>query len=113
VKIPEKQEQISEVAPRTRDLSQKLAVLVATKVFNNTTSSSLGEVRSLAGGGSKENANRKLTLPVNMDVTRIISEDIDSEESEESDEDETPEALPEVSQSVQIKSGCVFVRVRA
>jgi len=103
MKISEKQEQISEVIPRARDLPQKLAALIS----SNTTSSSLEEVRPLAGGGNRGNASRELTLPVNMDVTRIISED--SEESEESDEDETAEALPEVSQSVQIKSGCVFV----
>nr|XP_012228352.1 PREDICTED: uncharacterized protein LOC105675647 [Linepithema humile] len=94
MKIPEKREQIGEVVPRARSRPQKLAALASTKISNSTTFSPLEVVRSLAGGGSRRNASRELTLPINMDVTRIISEDTDSEESE-SGEDATLEALPE------------------
>lgn len=104
IKVPEKREQISGVVPRARSRSPKLAT-VSMKVSNNATLSSLEEVRSLADGGNRGNASRELTLPVDMDVVRIVSEDTDSEESGESSEDETPETLPEVSQSGQIKSG--------
>lgn len=99
MKTPEKREQIGEVIPIIRSMSppQKLATLISTRISNNdTTSPPLEEVRSLLDGGNRENASRDLTLPISMDIAKIISNDSDSEESEE-DEDETLEVLPEVS----------------
>lgn len=101
MKTPEKREQIGEVIPIIRSMSppQKLAMatLISTRISNNdTTSPPLEEVRSLVGGGNRENASRELMLPISMDIAKIISNDSDSEESEE-DEDAMPEALPEVS----------------
>ncbi|XP_011696408.1 PREDICTED: uncharacterized protein LOC105455058 [Wasmannia auropunctata] len=100
MKMPEKREQIGEVIPIIRSMSppQKLAMatLISTRISNNdTTSPPLEEVRTLFGGGNRENASRELMLPISMDIAKIISNDSDSEESEESDEDEVPEALPE------------------
>lgn len=101
MKTPEKREQIGEVIPIIRSMSQTqklaMATLISTRISNNdTTSSPLEEVRSLLGGNRK-NATRDLMLPISIDIAKIISNDSDSEESEEEDEDEMPEALPEVS----------------
>jgi len=104
MKIPEKREQIGEVIPIIRSMSQPqklaMATLISTRISNNdTTSSPLEEVESFLGG-NRENASRDLMLPISMDIAKIISNDSDSEESEEEDEDALPEVLPEVSKSV-------------
>lgn len=51
--------------------------------------------------GGRENASKELKLPINMDIAKIISEDSDLDESEEEDVGEVPEALPEVSQTME------------
>ncbi|XP_012061227.1 PREDICTED: uncharacterized protein LOC105624479 [Atta cephalotes] len=99
MKIPEKREQIGEVIPIIRSMSQPqklaMATLISTRISNNdTTSSPLEEVESFLDG-NRENASRDLMLPISMDIAKIISNDSDSEESEEEDEDELPEVLPE------------------
>ncbi|XP_025156704.1 neurotrophin 1 isoform X1 [Harpegnathos saltator] len=100
IKLPEKQEQISERISSARSVSppQKLsmAALISKRMStNDTTSSSLEEARSLLGG-SRANASRELKLPISMDIAKIISDD-SAEETEEEDDDEedAPEALPE------------------
>ncbi|EGI61959.1 Protein spaetzle [Acromyrmex echinatior] len=108
MKTPEKREQIGEVIPIIRSMSQPqklaMATLISTRISNNdTTSSPLEEVESLLGG-NRENASRDLMLPISMDIAKIISNDSDSEESEEEDEDEMPEVLPEAQELRLVRS---------
>lgn len=89
-----------------------MATIISTKISNNDTIfPPLGEARSLLGdlGNQRENASRELMLPINMDITKITSDESDSEESnEEEEEDGMPEALPEVSR--RVKSMRKFMR---
>ncbi|XP_014477606.1 PREDICTED: uncharacterized protein LOC106746022 [Dinoponera quadriceps] len=100
MKLPEKQEQIGEQMQLARSVSpppQKLsmAALIAKRTSNSdTTSPSLEETRPPIGG-SRANVSRELMLPINMDITKIISDDSAEETDEEEDEDDAPEALPE------------------
>ncbi|XP_018368714.1 PREDICTED: uncharacterized protein LOC108764824 isoform X1 [Trachymyrmex cornetzi] len=108
MKTPEKREQIGEVIPIIRSMSQSqklaMATLISTRISNNdTTSSPLEEVQSLLGG-NRENASRDLMLPISMDIAKIISNDSDSEESEEEDEDVIPEVLPEAQELRLVRS---------
>lgn len=91
MKVAEKREQIGQVLPIIRNMSQPqklaLASLVSSRISNNG-SLPHDEIHSLLVGNSRINATRELMLPISMDIAKILTE----EERIEG----LPEELPEV-----------------